>query len=113
MRDARSDLAVLVETEARLDRELAGARTKAEQIEQAARERVDAAAQALAAEIASAQARAATEIEQDTLAQLRAIDDEARREVQRFDAIRGERAEAIARQIADRLVALVHAEDAP
>ncbi len=113
MRDARSDLAVLVETEARLDRELAGARTKAEQIEQAARERVDAAARALAAEIATAQARAAAEIEQETLAQLRAIEDEARREVQRFDAIRGERAEAIARQIADRLVALVRAEDAP
>lgn len=113
MRDARSDLAVLVETEARLDRELAAARAEAEQLVEAARARVTAAGQALAAEIEAEQARAAAEIERDTLAQLRAIDDEARREVQRFESIRGERADAIARQLADRLVAFVRTEAAP
>jgi peptidoglycan hydrolase CwlO-like protein len=109
----KTDLAVLVDVEARLDRELADARAAAAALEDAARTHVGEAAAALAAEIAADQARIAAAIERDTAAQLRAIDEAARRQVEMFEAIRGDREAAIAREVADELVALVNAEVTP
>lgn len=109
----RSELALLVETEARLDRELAAARERAAALHEAARRRVEQAEATLAAEITAERARIATEIEHATAAQLREMADAAQREITRFDAVAGEQATEVARRIAAQWVAAIAAEDTP
>lgn len=109
----RSELALLVETEARLDRELAAARERAAALHEAARRRVEQAEATLAAEITAERARIATEIEHATASQLREMADAAQRDITRFDAIAGERATEVARRIAVQWVAAIVAEDTP
>lgn len=104
-----SELAVLVEAEARLDRELAAARADGERVEQAARERIAAADAALAAEIARQQAEVAAAIEQRTSAQLAALDAEAAATIARYAATD---VDAIAERVLADLLALVRQEAA-
>ena len=108
-----SELALLVEAEARLDRELADARREAAAIERTARERVEAAAAALAEQLAAERARVSAEVETETATRLAAIHAEASAEIERFEAVRGPRAAAIAAGVVDALVARVHAEAPP
>jgi hypothetical protein len=101
---ARSELAVLIETEARLDRELAAAREHGERLRRAARERAAAAAAALDDELARERARITTELAAAADVVERATVEQARAEVARFEAVRGERLERVARRLAERLV---------
>jgi hypothetical protein len=107
---AQSDLAVLVETEARLDREIARTRERAEAIVNAARIRTSLAGANLAAEIASDRERIAARIDHETEQRVREIEAEARAQIASLDAIRGEVAIAHARAVVEELVALVLAE---
>ena len=106
----RSDLAVLVETEARLDRELALARDKAEALVNAARIRTSLAGANLAAEIANERERIAAQIDRETEQRVRAIEADTRAQIGTLDAIRDERAATHAREVIDELVAMVLAE---
>ncbi|HEY5948554.1 MAG TPA: hypothetical protein VIV40_23845 [Kofleriaceae bacterium] len=107
----RSDLAVLVETEARLDREVADARAKAAALEEQTRGRVQAAEAELAVQLERERIRIAAEVERDTSARIAEIEQTAVRDVQRFAAIRDKPAELIARRIAAQLIAIVTEED--
>lgn len=107
----RSDLALLVETEARLERDLATARETAAALEQQARERVDQAAAALVAAITDERTRIAAQIERETAARIAGLDVATARESARMAAVTGERADAIAQRIAEQVVALVLAEE--
>lgn len=109
----RSELASLVDTEARLDRELAAARERAAALCEAARHRVEQAEATLAAEIAAERVRIASEIEHATTAQLREIADAARRDIARFEAVAGARAADVAGRIATHWIATLVAEDTP
>jgi hypothetical protein len=106
----RSELAVLVETEARLDRALADAHAHAHAMRDAARRRADEAAAGLETELTRARRRIATEIETATAARVREIGEAADAEVGRYEAVRDERLDRIARRVAERLVELVAAE---
>jgi len=100
-----SELATLVETEARLDRALADARGIADATRAAAQQAAEAATAALDAEIARARERLAAEIATRTHDELAAIDDAARADVARFAAVRGDALAAIARALVDRIAA--------
>lgn len=106
----RSDLAVLVEAEARLDRQLADARARAAALQDEAERRAAQAAAAVAAAIETERTRIAVEIERDTHERVRAIEQAAHDDVARFDAIRDDRAATRAREVAEQLVALVREE---
>lgn len=107
---AQSDLAVLVETETRLDREIARTREKAEAIVNAARIRTSLAGANLAAEIASDRERIAARIDHETEQRIREIETETRAQIESLDAVHGEAAVAHARAVVEELVALVLAE---
>lgn len=107
---ARSELAVLVETEARLDRALVDARLIAESARALARQRADEAAAAQEAELARERERIATEIEAATRARIAELARTARDAVARYDAVRGPRLAEIARRVAARLVAIANEE---
>lgn len=109
----RSDLKNLVDTEARLDRELAIARVRAAALEDEARARIGQADAELAAQIDAARARIAADGEREAATRVAEIEQAAAAELARFAAIRDEHAVAIARHVAELLVALVAAEDAP
>ena len=109
----RSKLALLVETEQRLDGELAAARERALALEAAARARIAEADAALTAALAAERDRIAADLERDTAARLHALEAATERELVRLAAVRDERADAIARRIAGQLVARVLAEDVP
>jgi len=101
---ARSELAVLIETEARLDRELAAARAQGERLRRAALDGAAVANAALDDELARERARITAELAAAADALERATVEQARAEVARFDAVRGERLERVARRLAERLV---------
>jgi hypothetical protein len=101
-----SDLTMLVETEARLDRALAAAHATATAAVEAARQRADAATATVDGEIEHARARIATEIASATAAQCRALTEQAHRQAARFDAMRGDPLDAIALALARRLAAI-------
>jgi hypothetical protein len=105
----QSDLALLVDTEARLDRDLAAARAKVAALEHAANERMAEADVGFAAQLEAERIRIATDSERETAQRIREIEDAARVAVARFTAIRDDRADAIARRIVEQLIAL--AED--
>lgn len=110
---AASELALLVEAEARLDRELADAREQATAIERAARARVEAAAAALADQLATERARVSAAVDADTTARLAAIEEEARDLMARFDAVSGSRAIEIATTVVDTIGARIRREASP
>jgi len=101
-----SALAALADAELRLDRAIAAARDAAAAAAADARRRAEQAAAEVDGEIARARARITAEIADKTCAQLGAIAAQAGVEAVRFDAVRGDALEAIARQLADRLVAI-------
>jgi hypothetical protein len=106
----QSDLEVLVDTEARLDRALADARAKAATLEQEAIDRVQQAAASRAAQLDAERIRIADAIEREMAVQIAELEQLAAEEIARFDTIRDERARALARHIAEQLIAFV--EDA-
>ena len=106
IRTSGSDLAVLVETEARLDRALADARAQAAAIREAARDRAKAASQALDGMLDRERARITAAVAASTEAQLAAIATKARGQITCFEATRAERLDPIARELASRIVAL-------
>lgn len=110
---AASELALLVEAEARLDRELAAAREQAIALDRAARERIAAAAVAVVDEVDAERARVIAAIEAETAARLAAITEQAEADIARFAAVRDDRATAIATPIVDALIARVRAEVPP
>jgi len=101
-----SDLGVLVETEARLDRALAAAHATATAAVAAASQRADAAIATVDGEIEHARARIAAEIATATAAQCRALAEQAHGQAARFDAMRGDALDAIAMALARRLAAI-------
>jgi len=108
----QSELAVLVETEARLDRALGAARASADRARAAARERAAQAAEDHAAELAREQERIAAEVRAQTQARIAALEEAAARTTARYEAVRGERLDYIAHRVALRLVELVLEEGA-
>jgi len=98
------DLAALIETEARLDRVLAEARSEAAVIRADARRAAADAEAALAAELARARAAIADEIAGATAARVRAAEADARGELGRHDAVRGDALDRLGRRLAARLV---------
>ncbi len=108
-----SDLEHLVDTEARLDRELAIARARVAALEDEARARVERADAELASQLEAARREIAAETERDAAARVVETERAAAAEIAHFDAVRDEQAIAIARRVADLLVALVAGEEAP
>ena len=111
-RGVSTGLSALVDAEARLDRALADARAEADALRAAAYERAKAAANMLDAELDRERARAARAIEDATARELRAIADDARLHVARFDAVQGESLRVLALEIARRIAAIAIAEAA-
>lgn len=101
-----SELATLVETEARLDRALADARDRAASAIAAARQRAQEADTSTDAALVEERARVARDADAATAAALAAIEAAARMEITRFDALRGELLAPITRALVTRLVAL-------
>ena len=101
-----SELATLVETEARLDRALADARARAAGVIEDARRRGAAIEASLQAALAEECARVATAATAASAAQRLAIASAARAEIARFDALRDEALAPLASALAARLVAL-------
>jgi len=106
-------LHTLVDTEARIDRELADARAKADAMRTAARERADTAAAALDGELELERARAIAAIEATTAREIRTIEDDARARVGRYEAVHGEALATLARTMADRVIEIALAEAPP
>jgi hypothetical protein len=109
---AGADLAAVVATEARLDRELGEARATATALLAAARARAEEAAAALADQRAATRARIDAEIAAETEAHVAAVTATGLAEAARHDAICGARLVALGAWLAERVVALV-LEDAP
>jgi hypothetical protein len=105
-------LASLVEIEARLDRLIGDAHHAATARCEAARQRAEATAATLDAEIEHEDARLAAEITAATDAQVSAITTATGAEIARFDAIEGEALAKLAQRVAARLAALA-VEEAP
>jgi hypothetical protein len=103
-------LGMLVDAEARLDREIATAHVRADAMRAAARQRASEAAAALDGELVRERERAIAAIEAATARELRTIAEQARIDVARFEAID---VQALARVVVDRLAELVLAEAAP
>ena len=106
-------LSSLVDAEARLDRTIAQAREAGEALRSAARQRATDAASTLDGELERERQRAVTAIEDATQRELCEIADDARVQIARFDAVRGERLAALVEEIGSRLIALVLAEASP
>ncbi|HTR50401.1 MAG TPA: hypothetical protein VMJ10_06805 [Kofleriaceae bacterium] len=107
-----SDLATLVAAEARLDGALADARVAADAVVELARRAAASSDTEFEADLARERARLAAEISARTAAELRAIEDDARADVARFEAMRGDALVPIAHALVRRLVELVR-EDVP
>ncbi len=108
----RSELALLVETEHRLDQEIAAAKQAAAAARDAAELRAKTSLADLEANLDREHAKIATEIAAATTARRRAIEDGAAAKVARYEAMRGAALAELARRLARRLVELDE-EDAP
>jgi vacuolar-type H+-ATPase subunit D/Vma8 len=102
----RSELDELVATEARLDRQIAEARARAAELGDDARRRAAEDEVALEAELVAGRARIAREGEAAIAAAVRAIEDEARLAVARYESVAGERLAALAVRLAERVAGL-------
>lgn len=107
-----SELASLVDAEARLDRMLEVAREAASAERAAAHHRAELAAASLAIEIERERDRVATALAAATDAQVLEIVGGARAECARFDAVVGEALGALAHRLSQRLATLA-LEEAP
>lgn len=105
-----SELAALVEAEARFDRELAAARSAAQRVLDDARRRAADAESEIDHQIEHERARLAEELAGRTADELRAIDEAARAQIARFEAVRDEALDAIARALVERVVELARGE---
>ncbi len=103
MSDAQGGLSLLVETERRLDEELAAARAQAEGLRADARAAASAIERQLDAEVAAAMQVVRDEVALEREQRLAAIADEARRETEGYRGIGDERVIAIARGLVSRL----------
>ena len=108
-----SELAALVETEARLDAELAAARVTADRELDAARCRAAEIAASIDDRIAREHERIAAEVTAETSARLEEIREDERAQIARFDAVRGDRLAAIAKELVERVAQLALAEAEP
>jgi len=97
----RSELALLVETESRLDQAVAAAKQAGDEMHEAAERRAADAIRALDAALARERARIAEAIRAETAGSVRAIEDEARRMVARYETAQ---VEALARVLARRVL---------
>ena len=107
------DLAALVATEARLDRELADARADADADRDRARRDAQAALDTLDAALAIERAGAAAEVARAAAARRRAIEEDARAELAGWQAIEGARLDALARRLCARVASRAIAEEPP
>ncbi|TMQ04270.1 MAG: hypothetical protein E6J90_51795 [Deltaproteobacteria bacterium] len=107
-----SDLALLVAAERRLDCWLEAARADAAAVITAARRRAEAADAALAGDVAREQARIAAESAARLAAQRTEIDQAARAEIARYEAVRGDALAGLARALAAKLAVLAREEAA-
>jgi hypothetical protein len=105
-----SELAILVETEIRLDAEVASARKAADDARETARAQARAAEARLDMDIELERARIATTLAAEVDAQTRAIEARAHAAVQHYDALRGEPLDRLASVLARRLIALLEEE---
>lgn len=105
----RSELAILVETETRLDGAIAAARQAADDAREAARTRARVVAGRLETEIALERARIASAIAAETAERERALEGRVRRALVRYEGLRDGELTALARTLARRLLAI--AED--
>jgi F0F1-type ATP synthase membrane subunit b/b' len=105
-------LSTLVDTEAKLDRDLANARARADAMRTAARQRAETAAAALDDELELERARAIAAIEAATAREIHDIEQDAGARVARFEAVYGDSLHALARTIADRVIEIA-LDDAP
>ena len=101
-----SELAVLVETESRLDRAIASARETAAKIVEAAKRSAADDARAAEDSIAGVRARIVHEVAAQTDHRVRTIAQTARDTCARYDAVHGERLAEIARRLARRVAEL-------
>ncbi len=97
------ELTKLVESERRLDAELAAARGEAESLVREARQRADALGRRLQADIDEAGARLRARIDAEQITALAAVQADARLQVQRYDVATG-RAGSFADLVVARLV---------
>jgi hypothetical protein len=101
--NAPSELAVLVETEARLDDVVASARRAAEEAREAAQTRARVAQGRLEAQIALERARIASAVAAETAQLEKGIHERARARLQRYEAMRGPALADVAYELGRRL----------
>lgn len=101
-----SELVTLVETEHRLDAEVASARIAADGTREAARERARVALAEVDVRIEAERARIAQAFDRETSERERALEAGAREQIARFDAVRGDVLDRIARELARRLISI-------
>lgn len=106
----RSELALLMSAEARLDGALQTARAEGAAVVHAARHRAEAGEAAIADEIATQEARIAAESAAEVAAQRRVIADAAQTEIARFEAVRGDALAALVHVVVAKLAAIARAE---
>lgn len=102
----RSELALLVEAENRLDGAIAAARQSADEAREAARTRALVAASRLETQVELERARIASTIAAETAQRERAIEANAAAKLARYDGMRDEALVGVARRLAQRLVAI-------
>jgi acyl-CoA reductase-like NAD-dependent aldehyde dehydrogenase len=105
-----SELATLVETETRLDEAVASARRAAEDARAAAHRRAALAVAQLEEAIERERGRIAEALALETAHHERVIEEQALAAIARFEAIRGDVLGRLARDLAQRLLAIVQEE---
>jgi len=105
-----SELAILVETESRLDQAIASARKTAEAMRDAARARAKLAEATIEDALANERERIARTIALETTERARQVDADARICVERYERVRDDVFDALARRLAKRLVAIAEEE---
>lgn len=107
---APSELATLVETETRLDEAVASARKAADAARADAQRRAALAVAQLEESIERERGRIADALALETAHHERVIEEQALAAIARFDAIRGDVLDRLARDLAGRLLAIVQEE---
>jgi vacuolar-type H+-ATPase subunit H len=109
----RSELALLVSAEARLDGALAAARAEAAAVVDAARRRAEAGDAALAEHMATQEARIAADGAAEVARQRSVIADAARAEIARYEAVRGDVLAGLVHAVVAKLAAVVSTGEDP
>ena len=108
-----SDLGILAEAELRLDRALAEARATAAARISSARARIDTAAAAFEAELATERGRIARDVAAATERAIATLVEDARTQVARYGAVADDAATRLAVRLGEILTSIVRAEAAP